>query len=277
LARDGTTLLAATKEQLIDRALGASAARAQPFPAHAAPVSRVAFTSDGETVALSDGATLTVWNHVHHTVARLPIASASPGHEVRSLAFSPDDRLLASGGADGTLALWDIQNRRLLRPATIAHRDAVYALAFSPDGQTLASSAVGTADYDANVRLWSVTTGAELLPALSGHNGPVRALAFSRDGAILAAGESDRVVLWQLERRQRVGQPLTGHAGPVEALAFSPNGDWLASGGYDDRVLLWDLRIDSWRRLACRIANRSLDRTEWDRLLGDEPYEPACR
>jgi len=65
--------------------------------------------------------------------------------------------------------------------------------------------------------------------------------------------------------------------GPIEALAFSPDGRWLASGGHDDRVLLWDLRPDSWRRLACGIANRSLDRAEWARLVGNYPYEPACR
>jgi WD40 repeat protein len=153
----------------------------------------------------------------------------------------------------------------------------VQALAFSPDGGLLASAGVGTADFDDNVRLWDATALRQQLPALGGHEGPVRALAFSRDGRMLAAAADDRIVLWQLDRRQQIGQPLTGHEGPIEALAFSPDGQWLASGGHDDRVLLWDLRLDSWRRRACRIANRHLDEDEWKQLIGDAPYEPACR
>jgi WD40 repeat protein len=210
------------------------------------------------------------------TTTRFPIATASASHEVTSFAFSPDGRVLASGGFDGTLAIWDVRAARLARPAIAAHREAVQALAFSPDGTTLASAAVGTADFDANVRLWDVATGRPLVPALGGHESPVRALAFGPDGQTLAAAEGDRVVLWQVERRQRIGRPMPGQRGPILALAFSPDGRSLASVGHDDRVLLWDLRIESWMKRACVTVNRRLTEAEWSRLVGDVPYEPAC-
>jgi WD40 repeat protein len=105
----------------------------------------------------------------------------------------------------------------------------------------------------------------------------VRALAFSPDGETLAAADLDRVVLWHVARRQRIGRALTGQRGPILSLAFSPDGRRLASGGHDDRALRWDLRVESWVRRACAIANRRLDEAEWARLVGDAPYEPSCR
>ena len=198
------------------------------------------------------------------------------------LAFSADGTTLAGYRSSG-VTIWSLDGAA--RPSgPLQPKRWETALAFSPDGRTLASAAVGTADYDTSVRLWNVATGVELLPALGGHDGPVRALAFSPGGTLLAAGEYERVVLWQLERRQRIGQPLTGHDGPIEALTFSPDGHWLASGGYDDRVLLWDLRPDSWRRRACAMANRYLGSQRMGSPRGRPTVrtrlpltEPACR
>jgi WD40 repeat protein len=93
----------------------------------------------------------------------------------------------------------------------------------------------------------------------------------------LAAADLDRIALRHVESRQRVGQPLKGHEGPIVSLVFSPYGRWLASGGHDDRVLLWDLRPESWVERACNVANRQLSEEEWIRLVGDVPYQPACR
>jgi WD40 repeat protein len=272
----GDTVLTATGRQLVEWDLSSGRSRARVLESGRDEISRIAFSPDRSRVATSTGVNLVVLDRPSGTSARFPLATASPSHQVTSLAFSPDGRLLASGAFDGTLALWDVSTARLARPAITAHREAVQALAFSPDGATLASAGVGTADFDSNVRMWETATGRPLSPSLAGHESPVRALVFSPDGQTLAAGEGDRVALWHVDRRQRMGRPMPGQRGPILALAFSPDGHWLASTGHDDRVLLWDLRTETWMARACATVNRRLSTAEWSRLVGDVPYEPAC-
>jgi eukaryotic-like serine/threonine-protein kinase len=148
------------------------------------------------------------------------------GHkgEVRTYAFSPDGRLLASGGKDGTVRLWSVpEGKELARWDD--HKEPLNHLAFSPDGQWLASGG-----EDGVVRLWSSREGKRGLP-LAGHAAGVTQVAFSPDGKLLAAGGGSKeksVRLWSVPDGKPIGQPLK-HSGVIFALAFTPDGRFLVS------------------------------------------------
>jgi WD40 repeat protein len=112
----------------------------------------------------------------------------------------------------------------------------VFAVAFSPDGKTLASGS-----EDGSVRVWDTETGMER-GTLGGHAGPVEAIAYHPDGASLATAGQDRTIkLWEARTcKERV--TLRGHKGAVLAVAYSPDGDILASGSEDGMVRLWNAR-----------------------------------
>ncbi|HYN16654.1 MAG TPA: WD40 repeat domain-containing protein, partial [Actinomycetes bacterium] len=155
---------------------------------------------------------------------------------VTSVAFSPDGGRVASGGANGTVLLWDLatgaQARRLA-----GHTDAVRAVAFSPDGALLA-----TASGDRTLAVWDPATG-EGLQRFTGHGDAVRAVAVAPDGLHIASGGGDGVVL--------VWSPTTGqvtHRRPprrfddiwgIRSLAFGPGGALLIAGD-GDRAVLWE-------------------------------------
>ncbi|MFV9507313.1 MAG: WD40 repeat domain-containing protein, partial [Oscillochloridaceae bacterium umkhey_bin13] len=162
----------------------------------------------------------------------------------RCAALSPQARLLAL--ANGTqLTLWDLADGSL-RGLWQGHTAAVQALAFAPDGRTLAS-----ASRDRSIRLWRIGDNGRapsLLATLADQADHVTSLAYSPDGNLLAAGGADRTVrVWRTFDRARV-QTLGGLGGKVEALAFSPDGQTLAAGSRDRQLRLWETQ--SWRLLA---------------------------
>ncbi len=163
---------------------------------------------------------------------------------VVSVAYSPAGALLASGGDDGAIILWDMPSGRV-RCTGRGHSGPVRSLAFSPDGQILASGS-----DDQTIKFWQSDTGSEKV-TLRGHEGSVLSVAFSPDGALLASGGNDlNIRLWDaVTGRERPG-PRDNWS--TRAVAFSPDGRTLVSGDSLGSVKVWDVATRR-RRAAPRV------------------------
>ncbi len=163
------------------------------------------------------------------------ISELSPGQLTRSVAYSPAGDLLASGGGDGQITLWDVATNR---PTAVlaGHTGQVRGLVFSADGSQLFSSA-----NDADVFVWEVAT-ATVSQRLAGEQGNSAAvLAISPDGQTLAGGLANgEIVLWDVASHAELSR-LQGHRNSITSLAFAPSGQLLASSGVDGQAIVWDL------------------------------------
>jgi WD40 repeat protein len=251
LASGGSMLKAVTIWDLRTRRPAATLS-GHEYGAHA-----LAFSHDGRWFASVDGdGVLRQWEAEHFA-----LVAASHGGS-GCLAFSPDDRLLATCGS-GRAALWDV-----LEPDSVAslpkHADEIGALAFSPDGKYLASTSL-----DRDLSLWNVREKrrqALYQPAkdqddeyaLTFPGKDLRVFAFAPDNATIATGggrgtpraaggRRGDLVLWQFRDGDKTTQ-LDQHASRVQALAVSADGRWLASAD-SEAIRLRDLRSGATRVL----------------------------
>lgn len=283
---NGKTIACGSWDGTIDLWDSASGKNVKKFAGHSGKVHCVAFSADGKLLASGAGiydddreeyqdCNIRLWNVATGKELVRCVGHSEP---IKSVVFSPDGQVVASGSWDNTIRLWDVatgekiatlngysQNVRAIafspNAKTIAsswdsgvrlwdvatgkeyatlygHMDEVAALAFHPDGKTLASGA-----NDNTIKLWDTTTG-KLLSTFSGHSSYILSIAFSPDGNIIASGSWDNTIrLWDVATGKEFSK-LIGHAQSINSVAFHPQGNIIASGSWDNTIRLWKVKID---------------------------------
>lgn len=221
---------------------------------HTGRITRITYSADGKRIltASHDG-TVRMWDADGKELLRLDahmgqkVAVYSSGLQPREdryinrgawdAAFSSDGKRIVSGGADGTVRVWDTGTAKELQ-STKVDRTTVMAVAFLPDDKRIVS-----AGSDGVIRIWDAATGKEL-KKLEGHTGTVAALAVTHDGKrIVSAGHDKTVRVWDIDKGTEL-RCFRGHTAAVQAVAVSPDGKTALSGGEDNTARLWALPVE---------------------------------
>ncbi|MEG4072461.1 WD40 repeat domain-containing protein [Microcoleus sp. Pol14C2] len=162
----------------------------------------------------------------------------SLGHEaeISAIVVSPDSQVIASGSADTTIKIWNLETGKLI--CTFgnlltwgAHKAGIVSLAFSPIAQTLASSS-----SDGTIKLWNLRSR-ECSQTIKGY---ANCLALSPDGQTLATGGWDRNIQLRQLSNPDSSITLAGHFNSINAIAFSPDGRTVVSASADGNIKFWN-------------------------------------
>jgi WD40 repeat protein len=232
---------------------------------------------------LGDNGTVSLWDVDGRVALGRPLSPARdpdcdmlieednlPCRRSTAATLSPDATMVAIGGSDGTVALWDMASRELLRTRATGSDHEINQLVFSPDGANLASI---SRDDDA-IRLWSSDTLEPYGTLRSDDITSPSSVAFSPDGVTLAVGSDEGVQLWNVLTQTLLGTPRFDHVGTTQ-VRFSADGSTIVSLSQKE-VRLW-AAPHTWIAEICGIVGRNLTLREWARLMGPEAaYVRIC-
>lgn len=231
-------------------------------------VGAVAIAPDGGSVAVGEqGRTTTLWDVKARR--RITLERGNEQFNVTSIGFSTDGKLIATGGTDGLVRLHDADS--LTHRGDLPHEQAVFAVAVSPDGKTLAVGTAGSpqerAYAAAEIALWDLGTR-KRTRVLAGHLQGVRAVNWSADGKRLVSSSYDGISkLWEPQSGTEV---LTFGERAVSAAArYLPDGKRIAIGAGHGRVEIWDSRLGDEARYAAaeRQVAKSTLAGDWHAVL----------
>ena len=249
----------------------------QRLEGHKKIIKSVVFTSQGDyLLSTGNDKQIIIWQRQGNQF-KLYKQWQAP-EQVNALAIHPEGHLLATGGEDNVVTLWDFDTNKVVR-RLIQHseRISMRGLNFNAKGNLLAS-----ASYDNTAIIWEVSTG-KALQVLTGHSDHVYNVVFNADSKIIATSSKDKTVrLWHTENGQ-LSQILTGHQKGVFTLTFIANSHLLVSAGFDKTIRLWDTssgvnlrllqghdaEIHAIRRYGSRLFSVSNDTTvrRWSLIL----------
>ncbi|MFW5691977.1 MAG: protein kinase domain-containing protein [Chloroflexota bacterium] len=227
--------------RLWDLSTGEEVLRLDP---HETTIEAVRFSTDGTLLATGgwDGQVI-LWSYESsdtgppalEEINRLTFpAPDDTTVQVLNVAFDPTDSIIAAGGSDGTVALWDTATGELLRQFG-DHNGAVAGLEFSSDGMRLA-----TGSYDGTAALWDPSNGARLL-TLEGHLNRINDVAFLPDDTGLVTASWDNTIrLWDTATGETLRQ-FIGHGDRIQTVRVSTDGQYIYSGAGDTTMRMWDI------------------------------------
>lgn len=208
-------------------------------------------SQDGQSVlgGSIDG-TVTLWKFSSRKNEEIPLEVTEKNRfekqllvrPVRGMAFSDDNKMAATGHADGTLFIWDLQTNKSI--ASFKHKAGwVNSVAMSGNGGTVVS---GGGDDCLYVWKRDKNPAGQYSPReLKGHSDRIWCVAISGDGKFAASGSDDKSVrLWDLHNNKEL-KCLIGHSRWVQAVAFNKNGNLLASSGGDGKIMFWEVNGDN--------------------------------
>jgi WD40 repeat protein len=212
----------------------------EAYPA-TVPITALAFSPDGSTVAASGYHEITLWKTVDGTLERRLQGLAERIYEI---AYSPDGKWLATASGDpgqfGSVKLWLAEPSGGGKPVRdlLETTDSVLAVAFSPDSKLLAA-----AGADRAIRVWEVDSGKQIA-LIEDHADWILDLAFSPDGKRIASASRDKTAkVFELAKKESL-VTFPAHAQTVYCVSFSPDGKQAVSGGEDNLIRVWNADED---------------------------------